>query len=209
MNTIGATYLDSAIKRFLTYKTLGDMTFAQLEEQDFFFVPSVGPVENLAQHSEGANNGPLAKTPVASYVPSEQSNSIAVIIQHLHGNMLSRWTDFLTTDGEKEGRNRDEEFSPPTCTAKELVALWEKGWRCLIDTLASLREEDLLKTITIRHEPLIVIDAINRQLAHYPHHVGQIVYLGKMIRDQHWRSLSISKGASQTFNHDMEKRFKH
>ena len=179
MNTIGATYLDSAIKRFLTYKTLGDMTFAQLEEKDYFFQPS------------------------------EQSNSIAVIIQHLHGNMLSRWTDFLTTDGEKEGRNRDEEFTPPTCTAKELVALWEKGWRCLIDTLTSLREEDLLKTITIRHEPLIVIDAINRQLAHYPHHVGQIVYLGKMIRDQHWRSLSISKGDSQTFNQGMEKRFKH
>lgn len=179
MNTIGATYLDSAIKRFLTYKTLGDMTFAQLEEKDFFFQPS------------------------------EESNSIAVIIQHLHGNMLSRWTDFLTTDGEKEGRNRDEEFSPPHCTAKELIALWETGWRCLIDTLRSLREEDLLKTITIRHEPLIVIDAINRQLAHYPHHVGQIVYLGKMIRDQHWRSLSISKGSSQTFNKDMEQRFKH
>jgi hypothetical protein len=179
MNTIGAIYLDSVIKRFLTYKTLGDMTFAQLEEKDFFFVPT------------------------------EESNSIAVIIQHLHGNMVSRWTNFLTEDGEKPGRSRDEEFSPPTNSAKELMAQWEKGWRCLIDTLRSLKEEDLLKTISIRHEPLIVIDAINRQLAHYPHHVGQIVYLGKMIREEHWQSLSISKGASHAFNNDMEQRFKH
>lgn len=178
MPTIGAIYLDSAIKRFLTYKTLGDMTFAQLEEKDFY------------------------------YAPSEESNSIAVIIQHLHGNMVSRWTNFLSEDGEKPGRNRDEEFSPPDASMQELIAQWEKGWRCLIETLRSLKEEDLTKTITIRHEPLIVIDAINRQLAHYPHHVGQIVYLGKMIRDQHWRSLSIPKGASHAFNTDMEKRHK-
>src|SRR5579872_906289 len=167
MQTLGAVYLDSAIKRFLTYKTLGDMTFSQLEEKDFYFSPS------------------------------EESNSIAVIIQHLHGNMMSRWTNFLTEDGEKPGRNRDEEFSPPSASKAELLDLWEKGWRSLIETLRSLREEDLLKTITIRHEPHMVIDAINRQLAHYPHHVGQIVFLGKMIRDHQWRTLSISKGASQ------------
>ena len=178
MNTIGTVYLDSAIKRFLTYKTLGDMTFAQLEEKDFYFTPS------------------------------EESNSIAVIIQHLHGNMVSRWTNFLTEDGEKEGRNRDEEFSPPNASMQDLLALWEKGWRCLIETLRSLTEADLLKTITIRHEPLIVIDAINRQLAHYPHHVGQIVFLGKMIRDQNWRTLSIAKGASHAFNSDMANRHK-
>ncbi len=165
MNTLGATYLDSAISRFLTYKTLGDMTFAQLEEKDFYFSPS------------------------------EESNSIAVIIQHMHGNMLSRWTNFLTEDGEKACRNRDEEFNPPGCSKPELLALWENGWRCLIDTLRSLRDEDLLKTITIRHEPLVVIDAVNRQLAHYPHHLGQIVFLGKMIRDQNWQPLSIAKGA--------------
>ncbi len=179
MNTLGATYLESVIKRFLTYKTLGDMTFAQLEEKDFYFVPS------------------------------EESNSIAVIIQHMHGNMISRWTNFLTEDGEKEGRNRDEEFSPPSATKDELIALWEKGWRTLLETLASLGEEDLLKTITIRHEPLIVIDAINRQLAHYPHHVGQIVYLGKMIRDAHWQTLSIAKGASKAFNTGMKEKHKH
>lgn len=179
MNTLGAIYLDSAIRRLLTYKTLGDMTFAQLGEKDFY------------------------------YVPSEQSNSIAVIIQHMHGNMVSRWTNFLTEDGEKPGRNRDEEFSPPTADKAELLTLWEKGWRCLIDALRSLNEEDLLKTITIRHEPLTAIDAINRQLAHYPHHVGQIVYIGKMIRDQNWRSLSVPKGASQTFNRAMEEKYKH
>jgi Protein of unknown function (DUF1572) len=179
MNTIGAIYLESAIKRFLTYKTLGDMTFAQLEEKDFY------------------------------YVPSEESNSIAVIIQHMHGNMVSRWTNFLTEDGEKEGRNRDEEFSPPSATKQELITLWEKGWRVLLESLRSLREEDLLKTITIRHEPLIVIDAVNRQLAHYPHHVGQIVYLGKMIRDAHWQSLSIAKGASKAFNTGMKEKHKH
>jgi hypothetical protein len=179
MNTLGAIYLDSAIKRLLTYKTLGDMTFAQLEEKDFYFVPS------------------------------EQSNSIAVIIQHMHGNMLSRWTNFLTEDGEKPGRNRDEEFSPPVFDKAELLTMWEKGWRCLIETLSSLHEDDLLKTITIRHEPIVAIDAINRQLAHYPHHVGQIVYIGKMIRDHSWRNLSVPKGASQAFNKAMEEKHKH
>lgn len=178
MNTLGAIYLDSAIKRLLTYKTLGDMTFTQLEEKDFY------------------------------YVPSEQSNSIAVIIQHMHGNMVSRWTNFLTEDGEKPGRNRDEEFSPPSADKAQLLHLWEMGWRCLIQALSSLHEDDLLKTITIRHEPLIAIDAINRQLAHYPHHVGQIVYIGKMIRDNNWRSLSVPKGGSREFNKSMKEKYK-
>jgi hypothetical protein len=176
MNTLGTVYLESAVKRFLTYKVLGDMTFTQLQEKDFY------------------------------YSPGESSNSIAVIIQHMHGNMLSRWTNFLTEDGEKPGRNRDEEFSPPTCSREQLISLWESGWRCLIETLRSLKDDDLLKTITIRQEPLIVIDAINRQLAHYPHHVGQIVYIGKMILDQSWQSLSIAKGASQEFNKKMQEK---
>ncbi len=170
MNTLGAIYLDSAIKRLLTYKTLGDSTFSQLEEADFH------------------------------YAPNAESNSIAVIIRHLHGNMLSRWTNFLTEDGEKPGRNRDTEFTQSSLTKTALIALWEEGWSCLLTTLRSLREEDLLKTITIRQEPLIVIDAINRQLAHYPHHVGQIVYLGKMIRNESWTSLSIPRGESGDFN---------
>jgi hypothetical protein len=174
MNSLGAIYLDSAIKRLLTYKTLGDSTFAQLEEQDFHFTPN------------------------------DESNSISVIIRHLHGNMLSRWTDFLTEDGEKPDRNRDTEFIPPRLGKEAVIALWEEGWNCLFSTLRSLREEDLLKTITIRHEPLIAIDAINRQLAHYPHHVGQIVYIGKMIRNGKWQSLSIPRGASESINRKMQ-----
>jgi hypothetical protein len=174
MNSIGAIYLDSAIRRLLTYKTLGDSTFAQLEENDFH------------------------------YVPNPESNSIAVIIRHLHGNMLSRWTNFLTEDGEKPDRNRDAEFIPPPLGKDAVIALWEEGWNCLLTALRALRDQDLVKTITIRHEPLIVIDAINRQLAHYPHHVGQIVYIGKMIRNEKWQSLSIPRGASETANRQMK-----
>jgi hypothetical protein len=174
MSSLGAIYLDSAIKRLLTYKTLGDRTFAQLEDQDFH------------------------------YVPNAESNSISVIIRHLHGNMLSRWTNFLTEDGEKPGRNRDTEFTAPALGKDALTALWEEGWNCLLSALRSLTEEDLLKTITIRHEPLIVIDALNRQLAHYPYHVGQIVYIGKMIRKEEWQSLSIPRGASEKFARQME-----
>jgi hypothetical protein len=173
MTSLGATYLDSAIKRLSTYKSLGEKTFAQLEGQDFHFAP----------------NG--------------ESNSIAVIIHHLHGNMLSRWTNFLTEDGEKPYRDRDKEFTPAPLDKDALIALWEEGWNCLLFALRALRDEDLLKTITIRHEPLIVIDAINRQLAHYPHHVGQIVYIGKLLRNDKWQSLSIPKGASQEVNRQM------
>jgi hypothetical protein len=174
MNSIGAIYLESAIKRLMTYKLLGDKTFEQLEEKDFHFAPN------------------------------ESSNAIAVIIRHLHGNMLSRWTNFLTEDGEKEGRNRDIEFTPPAMSKGDLTALWEEGWYCLLSALQSLEAEDLLKTIYIRHEPLIAIDAINRQLAHYPHHVGQIVYIGKMIRNEKWQSLSIPRGGSGDFNQLMK-----
>ena len=179
MTSLGATYLDSAIRRLLTYKTLGDRTFAQLEEGDFHFAPNI------------------------------ESNSISVIIRHLHGNMVSRWTNFLTEDGEKPGRNRDTEFTAPSLGKEALTALWEEGWTCLLTTLRSLKEEDLLKTITIRREPLIVIDAINRQLAHYPHHVGQIVYIGKMIRSDKWQSLSIPRGASEDVNRQMKELHDH
>lgn len=173
MTSLGTTYLDSAINRLLTYKILGDKTFAQLGEPDF------------------------------NYSPNAESNSIATIIRHLHGNMRSRWTNFLTEDGEKPGRNRDTEFESGYIGKAAAIALWEEGWNCLLSALRSLKEEDLLKTITIRREPLIVIDAINRQLAHYPHHVGQIVYIGKMIRGENWQSLSIPRGASDQFNRKM------
>ena len=158
---IGTVYFESVIKRFNEYKSLGDKTFAQLSENDFFFQPN------------------------------EASNSIAVIIQHMHGNMLSRWTNFLTEDGEKNWRQRDEEFEVQELSREQLIQRWEEGWNLLFDTLDSLTPGDLLKQITIRKQPLIVVDAINRQLAHYSSHVGQVVYLGKWIRGNQWTSLSI------------------
>jgi len=125
--------------------------------------------------------------------PGEESNSLAVIMKHLHGNMLSRWTDFLTTDGEKPTRTRDEEFIGRRETKEELMKLWEEGWKCMFDMLESLKEDDFSKTITIRNEPHTIIQAILRQLAHYSEHVGQIVYLAKMIRNEDWQTLSIPR----------------
>ena len=168
--SLGNEYLSSTIKRLRYYKSLGERTFEQLEEKDF------------------------------GYQPNTASNSIAIIIRHLHGNMLSRWTNFLTEDGEKEWRKRDEEFGAAPHSRAQLMNLWEQGWACFLGALESLIEEDLLKTITIRREPLIVIDAINRQLAHYPYHVGQIVYIGRLIKGQAWKSLSIEPGKSAEYN---------
>lgn len=202
--TIEKVYLESAVKRLLTYKILGEKTFEQLEEKDFFYSPVIARNVhdgNEAHSRRSSDDGPSAEMPVAS---PAASNSIAVIIQHMSGNMMSRWTNFLTEDGEKEGRDREKEFSNPSLTREQLLDLWEKGWACLQDSLLSLQPEDLMKTIHIRHEPLFAIDAINRQLAHYPHHVGQIVYIGKLIRDKDWRSLSIPKGASAHFNQQMQ-----
>lgn len=176
---MGKVYLESVIKRMMTYKILGDRTFSQLSEKDFFFSPGPG------------------------------SNSIAVIVKHMSGNMISRWTNFLTEDGEKPGRNREEEFTADEAGGVAAVMdAWNKGWACLMDTLRSLKEDDLLRTIYIRHEPLSAVDAINRQLAHYPHHVGQIVYIGKLLKGDRWESLSIPKGASDQFNQQMTQQFK-
>ncbi len=167
-------FLTDVIKRFEYYKQLGDATFEQLTDQDFL------------------------------YQPNEESNSIAIIIQHMYGNMLSRWTNFLTEDGEKEWRSRDAEFIVMECSKQDFISFWNEGWKCLLDTLKSLQEADLNKTIYIRTEPLIVYDAILRQLAHYPYHVGQIVYIGKIINNTKWKSLSISKGNSKSFNESMK-----
>jgi len=117
--------------------------------------------------------------------------------------MLSRWTNFLTSDGEKEWRNRNTEFEEQLLSHQQLIDHWEKGWSCFLNTLQQLTPNDLLKTIYIRQEALLVIDAINRQLAHYPYHVGQIVYLGKIIKDLHWQSLSIPKGNSGQYNQQL------
>lgn len=167
--SLEAGFLRDVIKRFRGYKEMGDKTFSQLKEDEFF------------------------------YRPSSDSNSIAIIVQHMYGNMLSRWTNFLTEDGEKSWRKREAEFDAMEATAKDIIAFWEAGWKCLLDTLESLQPEDLDKTITIRTEPLKVYDAILRQLAHYPYHVGQIVYIGHMLRNDQWKSLSIPKGGSADF----------
>lgn len=170
---IAETFLSSAKKRFKEYKTLGDKTFAQLGDDNMH------------------------------HQPNEASNSLAIIIQHMHGNMLSRWTNFLTEDGEKSWRNRDEEFERQQYSKEQLLTLWEEGWKVCLETMESLREDDLLKTITIRTQPLIVIDAINRQLAHYSYHAGQIVYLGRWMKDAAWQSPTIPKGDSQAYNDKM------
>jgi Protein of unknown function (DUF1572) len=168
--SISKDFLETSIRRFKYYKDLGDKTFIQLNEWDFH------------------------------YQPNDESNSIALIIQHMTGNMLSRWTNFLTEDGEKEWRKRDEEFEVHQYSKEQLLEQWEKGWTCFFETLASLKKKDLKKTVTIRQESLTVIDAINRQLAHYPYHIGQIIFLAKIIKNKNWQNLSIPKGNSQVYN---------
>ena len=129
-----------------------------------------------------------------------EANSIAIIVKHMAGNMRSRWTDFLTTDGEKPNRNRDSEFEEPPATRADLLAQWESGWACLFSALEPLTDADLTRIITIRGEKHSVMQAINRQLAHYPHHVGQIVLLAKHFCCDHWQSLSVPRRASAEFN---------
>jgi uncharacterized damage-inducible protein DinB len=129
-----------------------------------------------------------------------EMNSIAVIVKHMAGNMRSRWTDFLTSDGEKPGRDRDEEFSQPPPTREALLQIWEDGWQRLLGTLESLTDADLGRTITIRGEPHSVMQAINRQVAHYSYHCGQIVFLAKHLSGERWQTLSIARGKSANFN---------
>lgn len=172
-------YLESVIKQFEYYKMLGEKTIARLPDDKLFW-----------QYNSG-------------------SNSIAVIVNHLHGNMMSRWTDFLTTDGEKEWRNRDEEFEDHITNREELQKKWNAGWNCFFNALRQLGDKDLQQTIYIRNQGHTVMEAINRQLAHYPYHIGQIIYIGKMICDSDWQSLSIPKGNSKQFNSEKFAREKH
>lgn len=171
-------FLANAIKRFEYYKQLGDQSLAQLSNESDF-----------------------------AFQPNSDSNSIAIIIQHMYGNMLSRWTNFLTEDGEKEWRKRDAEFEVFECSKQDLISFWNEGWKCLLDTLKGLQPEDLTKTVHIRNEPLLVYDAVLRQLAHYPYHVGQIIYIAKMIKGNDWQNLSIAKGNSKQFNNAMKTSF--
>src|SRR5882672_10447168 len=129
-----------------------------------------------------------------------ESNSISIIVKHLSGNMRSRWTDFLTTDGEKPDRDRDSEFEAPPATRIGLVDMWESGWKMVFDSLAPLTEADLGRTIPIRGEAHSVMQAINRQLAHYAYHVGQIVYLAKHFAGSEWKSLTVPRGRSAELN---------
>lgn len=129
-----------------------------------------------------------------------EMNSIAIVMKHMAGNMLSRWTDFLTSDGEKPNRNRDSEFEDPPATRAELLALWERGWACLFHALEPLADTDLSRTVTIRGEAHSVTQAINRQVAHLSYHCGQIVLLAKHFQSSNWKSLSVPRGKSQEFN---------
>jgi Protein of unknown function (DUF1572) len=163
-------YLVSVKKQFEYYKMLGEKAMAQLPEEKLFW-----------QYNQ-------------------ESNSIAGIVKHLWGNMLSRWTDFLTTDGEKEWRNRDAEFNNDIQSKAELMTKWNEGWQCLFDAIDPLTTPDLEKEIFIRNMGHTVLEAINRQLAHYPYHIGQIVFIAKMVCDDQWNSLSIPKGNSTAYN---------
>ena len=167
-----STLRNSAKKQFAYYKLLGEQTINQLPDEALFWQYNL------------------------------ESNSISLIVKHLWGNMLSRWTDFLTTDGEKDWRNRDAEFEDDSRTRAELMDRWNAGWNCLLSTLDSLQEEDLQQEIFIRNMGHTVVEAINRQLAHYPYHVGQIVFIGKMALDSDWTSLSIPRGNSKNYNAD-------
>lgn len=169
---INNSYLESVQKQFLYYKTLGEKAIDQLEPEQLFV--SV----------------------------NENTNSIATIIKHLSGNMLSRWTDFLTTDGEKEWRNRDDEFESNSNTKEEVMKIWNNGWDCFFNALNSLTADQLTTIIYIRNEGHTVVEAINRQLAHYPYHIGQIVFYAKMLKKSEWSSLSIPKNKSNSYNAD-------
>jgi hypothetical protein len=133
------------------------------------------------------------------YKPDSESNSVAIIMKHMSGNMLSRFTDFLTTDGEKPNRNRDDEFVDDFESQEQLQHLWEKGWQCVFDSIEALTENDLTKTVFIRNEPHSVVRALQRQLTHYAYHAGQIVFLCKHIRSTTFQSLSIPKAQSNTY----------
>jgi Protein of unknown function (DUF1572) len=177
--SIGQHYLDDALKTFRDYKKLAERAFAQISEEDFF------------------------------RIIDDESNSIAVNMKHMAGNMLSRWSDFLTTDGEKPERDRDMEFVMlPETTKDDLLAYWQKGWKRTFDAIEPLKQEDLMRTITIRGQDHTVIQAINRQLAHYAYHVGQIVYLAKHFKSSEWQSLSVPKNKSAEFNAYLQEKMK-
>jgi Protein of unknown function (DUF1572) len=164
-------YIEDALHHFRSLKWLAEKAVAQVADDQFFTVLD------------------------------EESNSIAHVMKHMAGNMRSRWTDFLSADGEKPDRNRDSEFVIEQADTKErLFAFWEDGWRCLFDAIEPLKADDLGKTVLIRGEPHLVLEAINRQLSHYSYHVGQVVFLAKHFASDDWKSLSVPRGKSAEMN---------
>lgn len=163
-------FLSSARKQFAYYKLLGEQALSQVTDEQLH------------------------------WQPSPESNSLATIVKHMAGNMLSRWTDFLTSDGEKPWREREAEFDTDQATRAEVLARWEAGWQCLFGALDGLTEADLARTIYIRNQGHSVVEAINRQLAHYPYHVGQLVYVARVAAGAAWQSLSIPRGNSAAYN---------
>ena len=178
-NSHQLNYLESVQKQFEYYKLLGEKTIAQLTDQELFW-----------QYNEA-------------------SNSIAIIVKHLWGNMRSRWTDFLTSDGEKEWRKREEEFEANIKDREELMQKWNEGWHCLFDALTSIDSNNFDTIVYIRNMGHSITEAINRQLAHYAYHVGQMVFLGKMMKGDDWQSLSIAKGKSKEYNQEKFAQPKH
>jgi hypothetical protein len=168
MTDLAAHYLDEAHRQMRGHKRLAEGAMAQLKDEELFI--TLDP----------------------------ESNSVAVIVKHMAGNMRSRFTDFLTSDGEKADRRRDQEFElNPTTTRADLTKWWEEGWACLFAAIEALKPEDVMRTVTIRGEPHTVLQAVNRQVAHYAYHTGQIVFLAKHIRSSKWKSLSIPRGKSE------------
>ncbi len=179
LSEIGALYIDEAFRSLRGHKRLADESIAQLNDKEFFAVPDA------------------------------ESNSVAIIIKHMAGNMRSRFTDFLTTDGEKPDRNRDQEFIiAADATRAEILAVWEQYWQLVFETLNGIGPEDLERTVAIRGEPHSVLRAINRQVAHYAYHVGQIVFLAKHWKGAEWKTVSVPKGKSEQFNAKMSEKQK-
>ena len=163
-------YLESVRKQFQYYQQLGARSFAQLSDEELFW----------------------------QFNP--ESNSIAIIVNHLSGNMKSRWTDFLTSDGEKTWRQRDQEFEDVLESRADILAAWETGWLCVFDALDSLHPDNLDTLVYIRNQGHTIVEAVNRQLAHYAYHIGQIVFIARMCKGKDWESLSIPKNASKVYN---------
>src|SRR5271167_3404523 len=179
MTDLRALYIDEVFRSLRGHKRLADGAIAQLSDEQFFATPD------------------------------PESNSVAIIVKHLAGNMRSRFTDFLTSDGEKPDRNRDREFvMHDAAKREEVLRAWEQGWQLVFETLNSLHPDDLVRTVTIRGEPHSVLQAINRQVAHYAYHVGQIVFLAKHWKGAEWKTLSVAKGQSEQVNAQMAQKYK-